>query len=447
MSGRRRFAGWLGVFALLPGAESGFSAPPTADALVPSGGQAGTEVPLLTVVGKMDPWPCQAWCSNPEVKFSPGEKAGQFKVSIGKGAKVGPCLVRIHNAEGASEPRTFVVTQLREIIEDETANENPAQAIAVGALPVVVNGRLDKSQDFDAWKVSLKKGQTLSARLDGYALRSGIDPFLHLYDSKGVRLALESDGPTNLDPRMEFTAEADGDYVVAVMAIDHPPSTSVSFSGSAKGAYRLTMAIGDLKEDAASVGDGEAPGPDSLPPGATVASVPLSGFGTLEKAGEADRVLFSAKKGSNLLIELDAVDHGFPTDTVLILEKPDGSVIREVDDDKASRDASYVFKVPADGEYVCRITDRFGRGGKAIRYFLKISEESQDFTVSSEQLGMTVKAGESVQWKVKIERQGGHAVALVATAKGLPSGVTAEPLKLDGKKNEGTLEIKCGKEA
>lgn len=425
------------------------AAPPTLDALIPSGGRVGEEIATLTVVGKAEPWPCQVWCSNPGVTFQPGEKAGQYKVSVKKDAATGPALVRLFNGDGASEPRFFVVSGLREIAEDEkVANDNPGQATDVGALPVVINARLEKAQDFDAWRVSLKKGQTLEARIDGYALRSGIDPFLHLYDGKGARLELVSDGPKSLDPRLRHVAGADGDFVVAVMAIDHPASTNVAFSGAPKAAYRLTLSVGQADPKVAGVGDGPAAAADSLPPadGAPMA-LPIKGWGTLAKPAEADRVKFSAKKGQSIRIEVDAFGQGFPTDPVLAVEKGDGSLIREIDDDKADRDAVMVYAIPADGEYACRVYDRFGRGGAEMRYHLEIKEAKPDFYATADQLGYVVKAGEKGSVKLKIERRDGHAQALVATLTGLPSGVTAAAVKIDAKAAEATVEIAATGEA
>lgn len=424
-------------------------APPTLEALVPSGGQRGSEIGALTVVGKAEPWPCQVWCSNPGVTFRPGEKAGQYAVSIKADAATGPALVRLFNAEGASEPRFFVVSGIREVVEDDKlANDSPAQATPVGTLPVAVNGRLEKASDFDAWRVTLKRGQVLHARIDGYALRSGIDPFLHLYDATGARLELASDGPRSLDPRLRHVAAKEGDYVVAVMAVDHPASTNVAFSGAPKAAYRLTLSVGALDEKQAGVGNGPQAGADTLPPAdGAAAPLPVTGWGTLSKPAEADRVKFTAKKGQSLRIEVEAFGQGFPTDPVLVVEKGDGSVIREIDDDKSDRDAVMVYAIPADGDYGCRVFDRFGRGGPDLRYRLEIRESQPTIHATADQLGYGVKAGEKAAVKVKLERRDGHSLPVVASVSGLPAGVTAAPVKIDAKTTEATVELTAAADA
>ncbi|MCB1232479.1 MAG: hypothetical protein KDN19_19680 [Verrucomicrobiae bacterium] len=431
-------AGWAGL-----GLVGANAAPPTLDALTPSGGQRGSEGLAVTALGKSDPWPVEVWCSNPGVTFEAGEKAGIFTVKITKEAEPGPCWVRTFNQDGASEPRIFVIGDQREMTEDASiANDGPGEATAVGDLPVVINGRLEKSQDVDAWKISLKKGETLRARLDGYSLRSGIDPFLHLYDPDGVRIALGNDNPKNLDPRLDVTAERDGDFVVAVMAIASPPNANVTFHGAAGAAYRLELSVGNSEEAKMPEGAKRIDAANAAP-----LSLPIEGFGVLEGESGEDRVRFSATKGQSLLVRADAVGFEFPTDPVMFVEKEDGSLIREVDDTKSDRDAEYLFKVPADGVYTARITDRFGRKGEGMGYGLSIAEAIPGFSATVDKSGYVGKPGESVEVKLTVVRSNGHAIPLVIEAIGLPEGVSAEPLTLDEKATSGSLTIKVSANA
>ena len=427
----------------------GWTAPPTLDALMPSGGKAGSEAMELTLTGKSDPWPISFWCSNPKVSFSAGEKAGVCQVSIKPDSPVGPCWVRSFNAEGVSDPRLFVVGKWREMQEDaKTENDNAASAIDVGALPVVVNGKLEKSDDVDAWKVSLKAGQTLHARLDGYSLRSGIDPFLHLSDANGVRLATGSDNPRNLDPRLEVPITRDGDYVVSIMAIASPPNANINFHGAAGAVWRLTLATEPITEESSGVGDIDESGADTLPPsGEMVLNLPLTGWGTLTNVGETDRIRFSAVKGQAVRIAVEAMKHGFPTDPVLVLEKADGSTIREVDDTKTDRDAEYLYTIPADGDYAVKVADRFGRGGKDLRYQLEINESKPDFVARPEKSAFSGKPGETVGVKLAITRTAGHVAPISVAVDGLPKGVKIEPLVIAEKVAAGELKVTIAADA
>lgn len=429
---------------------AGMAAPPTLDALMPPGGQAGGEDFQLTAVGKAEPWPVRVWCSNPGVKFEPGEKAGVFQVSIAPDAEPGPCWVRTHNGEGASEPRIFVVSRLREIIEDSSvANNGPGDATPAGALPVVVNGRYDRSDDVDAWAVDLKKGQTLRVRLDSYALRAGTDPFLHLYDPDGVRVALASDSARQLDPRLSFPIDCDGIWVVATMAIASPPNANVTFHGAGGAVWRMLLSTDEIPVEQSGVSDGQASSDRDTLPGADAdpGVAPIAGFGTLETAGESDRLRFSAKAGQSLLVKVDAVDFGFPTDPVLVVEKDDGGVIREVDDGKPDRDAEYLFKAPSEGVYAVRVTDRYRRGGERMRYHLSVAEPVGDFSAAADKHSYVGKAGGTVVVKVTVTRLHGQANPLELTLEGAPAGVTAKPVALDAKATSGELKVEIASDA
>lgn len=448
----RLLVGGLAVLVISGGLPiSTFAAPPTLDALVPSGGKKGTETAPLAISGKTDPWPPQVWCSNPGVKIEALEEKGKFAFSIDPETESGPCWVRLFNAEGASEPRIFVVGSLPEIVEDSgQGNDGIAEAIPVESLPGVINGRLEKSQDVDAWKVALKKGQTLHARLDGYSLRSGIDPFLHLYDPDEIRVELGNDNPRNLDPRLVHEAEKDGDYVVAVMAIATPPNANVFFHGGGTTAWRLTLSTDatDLPSDAVS----EVPAKDSLGiEGEKLKplSLPIDGFGTLLSTdnGKTDRVLFSAKKDQSLRLEVRVLDHGFPTDPVLKLKKEDGSLIREVDDRKSDRNAEYLYKIPADGNYLAEVSDRFGRVGEDLRYQLEIGEEQADFLVAADQSKYSIDPGGKATIKLTVTRSGGHELPLKVEVVGLPDKISRGELTLDGKAKAGELALEAAPDA
>ena len=448
----RRLVGGLPILALSGGLLAPtFAAPPTLDALIPSGGRKGTAMASLSISGKTDPWPPQVWCSNPDVKIEALEEKGRFAFSIDSKAEPGPCWVRLFNEEGASEPRIFVVGSLPETVEDSgQGNDGFAEAIPVETLPVVINGRLEKSQDVDAWKVALRKGQSFHARLDGYSLRSGIDPFLHLYDPDGIRLALGNDNPRNLDPRLFHQAEKDGDYVVAVMAIATPPNANVFFHGGGTAAWRLTLSTdaADLPSDAVS----EVPTEDSLGiEGETPKplSLPINGFGTLlpNDNGKTDRVLFSARKDQSLRLEVSVLDHGFPTDPVLKLRKEDGTLIREVDDRKSDRNAEYLYKIPADGNYLVEVSDRFGRAGENLRYQLEIGEEQPDFQVVADQSKYVLEPDGKATIKLTVTRFGGHELPLKVEVVGLPDATNGGPLTLDGKAKTGDLPLEAAPDA
>ncbi|MCB1076774.1 MAG: hypothetical protein KDM64_03000, partial [Verrucomicrobiae bacterium] len=396
---------------------------------------------LLTLVGKAEPWPCGVWCSNPGVTFVPdGETKGQFLAKIAPDARPGPCLVRLHNPDGASEPRFLTIGTLKEVAEDEKAdNDNPAGGQKLEGLPVTLNGRLEKSQDVDCYTVMLNAEQSFFVHCDSYALRAGTDPFLHLYGPDGSRLLLENDNPRNLDPRLRFKATQSGIHTLAIMAIASPPNANVSFHGAANAVYRLTLATNESALPARY--SPEIPGEDT--PEAPDSKPPLDVMGTLSKPGETDRHRFSATKGQTLRLRAEATTHGFPTDPVMNLRKSeDDSVIRSVDDGTRDQPAAeYVWKVPADGLYVAEIEDRFHRGGSDFRYRLTIAEPEPDFSATADKNAYVIDPGKAAEIKLKVTRENGHDAPLELKIDGLPEGVTAEPPEIPAKTADVTVKL------
>jgi len=411
------------VFPVLEAAE------PTLDAFWPPGAKAGTTVEFITT-GKVDPWPCQFHCTDPSVKIVPdSKKKGTGQVTIKNGAKPGPVLIRAFNDEGASDPVIFTISNQTEILEDEKdeSTVSKAQAIPADKIPCVINGKLAKSDEVDSYRISLKKGQTLYASLEGYALRSPVDPALHLYDPRGVRVAIAHDNAVNLDPQMTFPVSENGDFTLSVMAFSHPASASVGFIGSSKAVYRVHVATDRKKLPSRLL-------PNSLGADTNTLKFPGHVDGTLSKTGEMDAFTFVAKKGQSIFIEAGAFQFRYPTDPVLFLRKPDGSLIKQIDDTKPTRDAAYLWKVPADGNYQIQVTDRFRRGGSDFRYRLSAAPPEVSFSATIEKNRYSLLHGKSLDLKIKLTRENGHASDLKIRASGLPAGVTLEEPKAIPKK-------------
>ncbi|MBI3878320.1 MAG: PPC domain-containing protein [Verrucomicrobia bacterium] len=215
-----------------------FAAVPTLDHVFPAGGQIGSTF-NVTTTGKLEPWPAKVWIDCAGVEFKPSTNSGQYTVTVAKDAPLGPHVVRAFNADGASEPRTFVIGRHAEITEQEP-NDNFAKAQRVSSLPVVINGKLEKRGDVDSFAVRVEAGRWLVAAVDGYSLGSPMDPFLHVLDERGVKLVYSAD-THNLDPFIAFRVERTGTYIVQVAAFAYPPAADVQLAGSAACIYRLTL--------------------------------------------------------------------------------------------------------------------------------------------------------------------------------------------------------------
>src|SRR3954468_10219925 len=136
------------------GGES-LSAPPAVTYFYPAGGQRGTTVEV-TSAGTLDHWPVQVWASDKAITATAGKDKGKLSISIAADALPGVHWLRLHDDQGASTLRPFVVGLLPDVAEKEP-NDEPAKAQSV-ATPAVVNGRLEKPGDVDVFAVQLKKG-------------------------------------------------------------------------------------------------------------------------------------------------------------------------------------------------------------------------------------------------------------------------------------------------
>jgi len=415
------------------------AAPPTLESVFPPGGRQGSEVDL-TLLGKFEPWPCAVWFSEKGFAFTPDpEKPGTGKLKIDPSAPVGPVLLRVHNAEGASAPAIFVVgTQTELVDEDKDGNTlGGAAPLDRTKLPCVVNGTFSASGELDAWRIALEKGETLHARVEAYGLRSLVDPALHLYDAQGNRLALVHDGAANLDPTLVFAAPEAGDYLLALVGFSHPPSVNVAYVGSKNIHYRLHLAL--KPEDIPARLRPADPGSDSAAPALTPGT-PLAA--TLKEPGVANRHPVTAKKGDKLLVRVEGRTLGFPIDPVLRLLKPDGSEIRREDDTGGSPDPEYLWTVAEDGEYGIEVADRYGRGGGGMRYRLSAAPPQPDFRLTADKNTYPMERGKALEIKITLTRLHGHEGELALSAEGLPGTIfLVAPDKVPEKNGDFVLKL------
>src|SRR5438552_589519 len=91
---------FLGVTAT-PSISNADAIPPPLEYLFPAGGQQGASV-VVSVGGKIDPWPAKVWTDCARINFAPATNQNSFAVHISKDAPLGPHLVRIYTEDGAS---------------------------------------------------------------------------------------------------------------------------------------------------------------------------------------------------------------------------------------------------------------------------------------------------------------------------------------------------------
>jgi len=119
-------------------------------------------------------------------------------------------------------------------------NDTPAQAQPL-TLPALVNGRIDRPDDTDVYRLHGKAGDQLVAEILARRLQSPLDSVLRLTDAAGRTLASNDDFEDKAagllahqaDSRLTATLPADGDYFMHVTDAQH--------QGSPAHAYRLRI--------------------------------------------------------------------------------------------------------------------------------------------------------------------------------------------------------------
>jgi hypothetical protein len=457
-------------------AASAWAQTPEITALFPAGGRRGTEV-TVKLQGKIDAGALKLWSDRPGVELVAAEGKDAVKLKIASDAPRGTMWLRFHNADGASALRPFLIGGCAELLETEP-NDTLAKANAPAEFPVTINGVLEKAGEVDAFRVALRRGETLIAVLAAkQTLGSPMDGLLQIVDDRGF-VHEQNDDQRGFDPRIIFTAPSDGAYFVRVFAFPAQPDTAIRFSGAPTYVYRLTLTtgpfadrvfpcaatsdqpakvklegwnlpaeLGDVDLPASPIGlqpvfrDGvestarivatpfnvireQEPNPPAQPQSA---SVPAAVCGVVGEVKDVDAWKATLKAGQRVALRIIATGLGSALDAVVRISDAGGQRLAEIDDaPQDDADAVLEFTAPKDGDYVVTVTDRFAHGGPGYWYALTLSEPQPAAMLQVAGDAFVVKAETPLEIPVTIERRSGFALPLNISVEGLPEGVTAD---------------------
>ncbi len=132
----------------------------------------------------------------------------------------------------APTPNTLRVSPFDNVLEAElNDSEDAIKSQSAASLPIAFNGIIEKSGDVDCFRFTAKKGERFKVRCLANALGSPLDPTIWIKqvgakgnpqratDSRPNQLGYPPFGGMNrdtLDPILDFTAAADGEYVLGV---------------------------------------------------------------------------------------------------------------------------------------------------------------------------------------------------------------------------------------
>jgi hypothetical protein len=471
------------VLFLLFAAGSAHATSPYLGSIMPTGAPRGSELEVSFHGDRLQDGE-EIICYEPGLQIlklnSVTNKLVTAQVKIAADCALGEHHLRVRTTTGLSELRTFFVGPFPVVAEIEPNNE-PAKAQKV-ALNTTVAGIIT-SEDVDCFLVEAKKGQRLSAEVEGIRLgRAAFDARLTLLDTNGTALADVDDTWLGMqDPFLSIVAPYDGSYVIQLrestyggngdchyrLHIGNFPRPTVVFPQGGRTNDELTIscfseATGEFTHKVQLPGtprdrsgvfaefDGlVAPTPNwirvstfpnvlEVPPNqdrehatATELEPPLALNGVISSKGEADWFRFRAVKGVALEANVYARRLRSPLDSVLEIFDAKGQSIAS-DDDAAGADSSLKFTPAESTNYFARVRDTLGSGGRdfsyrveivpaAARLGLKIPEVARNDTQSRQFI--VVPRGNRFATLISAKRAnfGGE---LAFSAEGMPTGVT-----------------------
>ncbi len=232
---------------------------PTLTTVFPQGGQQGRSVEV-TLTGTNLGTATAVWFSGKGITSEIKEKTGQAAVvfngvgvsgsipsdaqlvavlTIASDAPLGIQEIRAVTPYGVSNAGSFVVGNLREIVEEETTASASETASTMEtdwlALPVTVNGTIASIDDEDSFTFQLKKDTRLICEVAAQQIGSLLDSYLVLRDANGTEVANSGLGNA-FDSVLDYTALETGKYTLHIR--------DIRYKGGDGYAYRLS--IGEL---------------------------------------------------------------------------------------------------------------------------------------------------------------------------------------------------------
>ncbi len=156
-----------------------------------------------------------------------------------KDAKPGVCSLVARQAGVVSNAVPFAIDTLPECLDKES-NNDAARAQKV-SLPIIVNGRIDREDDWDVFQFTGKANQTIVAEVYARRLDSPLDSMLRVTDASGKVLAVNDDyeqagsgvNTHDADSYLMVKLPADGTYYVYL--------SDAARSGGEEYGYRLRI--------------------------------------------------------------------------------------------------------------------------------------------------------------------------------------------------------------
>jgi hypothetical protein len=379
----------------------------------------------------------------------------QIHLEIPRDAPLGFHKLRLAGKTGISNLRVLCIDDLPEIRETPTNGKKSTPQVV--KTPCVVTGRLDNLAS-DYFQVSVQAGQQLSFEVLGHRLGGPIDPRITLYSVKtGLELASANDSPgLQTDCRITWTFKEAGDYLLEVRDVlsrggadygyrlrigDFPCATTALPLYAERGKPALIHFAGPNVKDAKPVqltppADAKtaalwaAPqwtnglfgwpvvlGLSSFPEvlekepnqdqkSANRISVPGGISGQLDKYGDTDIFVFTAKKGDKLALRAETLELNSPALVYFEIKNGKGNVLGKSNPQANPPDDQRIeFNVPDDGDYFVELQHLNFLGGPGETYHLAVQANDPGFELTCPLDRYDVPKGGGILIPVKVKRK------------------------------------------
>ncbi len=272
-------------------------------------------------------------------------------------------------------------------------NDSAAQAQTVGA-PASVGGRIANPGDVDLFKFDAKKGSVWALETQAAQRGSPVDTKIEVLDAQGRKVE-------------RVLLQAVRDSAITFRGID-------SVSNDVRVDNWREMELNQLLYF-----NGEVTKLFRAPEG------PDSGFALYTLNGKRTGY-FDTTATAHALDEPCYIVEPHPPGTRLIANGLPSFMIYYGNDDDGERrlgtDSRILFKAPADGSYLIRVSDSRGVGGDRNTYRLIIREARPDFSVRLDGAGATVNTGSGQAFSVNADRRDGFDDDITVEITGVPDG-------------------------
>jgi hypothetical protein len=401
---------------------------PELKAIHPIGAGRGS-TNTYTLSGKFDPWPPKFWSEPAGLTFKTDTNKNKVSIEIPSDCPPGPRLIRLYNEDGASEPKFFVIGKDSEQNEKEPNSKlSESQETKVSTI---INGRLDKNDDVDSYKIDLKTGEWLDARLEAYTLMSKMDPVLRLVTTKGVTLTWNHDYE-NFDPHLWWRAPSNQTVIVQVFGFAYPANSDIRLTGGDEAFYRLYLT---------------STAPPNWTESQSATNFPLEVTGTISKPGEEDKISFAAKKDQHIEARIEAATIGSPFDPWLKIVDAEGKQMAKQEDSNGTPDPRLEWKCTADTNYYFVVGSTLNRGGTNFRYRLTANVVGPDFAATWDTKSLVMTADSTNTVKINFKRLRDHTNEITSQFHNLPTGVAAITTNLPAKSGDVSFSLVVSPEA